>query len=92
MVIVSCVQGNLASPARIGNGPHDFDGLVAIERRYLDGDDILDFGELPPELVIQRPSSDCRLQVEADDGKDRGDGARMVQKLRSALVLEIGET
>ena len=61
VVIVSCVQGDLASPARIGNGPHDVNGLIAIERRYLDGDHILDLGELPPELV--RPIAFLRLQA-----------------------------
>src|SRR5436309_16025631 len=41
VIIVSGVQRDLASPAGISNGPDNFDGLIAIEGSYLDGDYIL---------------------------------------------------
>ena len=86
MVIVSGVQRNLLSPAGIGNGPDNFDGLIAIKGRYLYGHDILDVGEAPPEIVMQESSSDCRLQVKTDYRNDRSDGLGMVQKLCNALI------
>src|SRR5947208_3348568 len=50
---------------------------VAIERRDLDGDDIVDQREAPPELGAEDDTTDCRLQIKSDQRNFAGDRLAM---------------
>jgi hypothetical protein len=57
----------------LGDGVDDIERLVAVEGRDLDGDDILDFGELLPKRAREHFSAHGGLEVKTDDRDDFGD-------------------
>ena len=78
--------------ARVGHRAHHVQRLVAIERRDLDRDDVLDLGQPPPEREPQHPSADRRLEVEPDDRDHLGHPAavgddRVIARSRHAPRL-----
>src|SRR5436305_1220833 len=75
VVIVAGVQRNLFAPATIDNCANHIDSLVSVEWRDLNGNNILDFGELPPEFVTQNTPSDGWLKVKANHWGDCGNRA-----------------
>src|SRR5258706_6115489 len=50
VVIIAGVERDVVA-RRFGNGAHDIERLISVERGDLDGDDILDFAEFSPERV-----------------------------------------
>ena len=80
VVVVAGVERDVVA-ARLGHGADDVERLVAVERRDLDGDDVLDLGEPPPERERQHAAAHRRLQVEAHDRQDLGDGAAVGDQL-----------
>ena len=71
VVVVAGVERDVVA-AGLGDGADHVERLVAVERRHLDGDHVLDLGEPPPERVRQHAPADGRLQVEADQRDDLG--------------------
>jgi len=61
--------------------------LVAVERGNLDGNDVLDFGELPPKPVGKHPAAHGWLQVEAKDGENASNLPAMSDQRRVVQVL-----
>src|SRR4029434_8328182 len=80
IVVISGVESDVVA-ARFDNSPDHIERLVSIEWSDLNGNEILDFRELPPECIGQRPAAGGGLQIEADDGDDFSDGAAMSQQL-----------
>ena len=78
-VIVAGVQRDVASG--FGYGSHNIDGLIAIERRHLDRDHILDVYELAPECVRENAPADTRLEIETEYRKDLCDRADMSDQI-----------
>ena len=75
VVVVAGVERDAVFGAGLDDAAHDVERAVAVERRDLDRDDVLDRGEAGPER--ERPASqaaDGRLQVEADQRDRVGDG------------------
>ena len=48
VVVVAGVEGDVIA-AGFHDGAHDVEGLIAVERGHLDGDDVFDLGEATPE-------------------------------------------
>ena len=67
VVVIACVDRDLAGSSTLGHRTHHVDRLVAMEGRYLDRDYIVDLGEASPEAVGKHSASDGWLQVEADN-------------------------
>ncbi len=65
VVVVPRVEGDVVAPGLRDRADH-VERLVAIERRDLDGCDVLQLCEPPPERVRQRPAAHRRLKVETD--------------------------
>src|SRR5438034_3780069 len=63
VVVVAGVEGDVVAPG-VGNGANHVDRLVAIERRHLDRDDVLDLGESTPEGIWQDAPADGGLEIE----------------------------
>src|ERR1051326_952915 len=81
MVIVTRVQRHPARPPRIGYRAHNVLCRVAIEWRDLDGDQIVELGQSPPEVVAERAATNSGLQIEAKEGKHLGHAATMFDEL-----------
>ena len=87
VVVVAGVERDVVAPG-LGDGPDDVERLVAVERRDLDRDDVLDLGEAPPERVRQQPAAHRGLEVEADERDDLGDGAAVGDE---RVVVRVGQ-
>ena len=70
VVVVAGVQRHAVFGAGGDHAAHDVERAVAVERRHLDGDHVVDGGEAAPELRRQRDAADRGLQVEADQRND----------------------
>jgi len=79
VVIVAGVEGDVAPG--FGDGAHHVESLVAVERRHLDCQHVVDLGELLPEFVRQRAAADAGLKVESDDRHDFRHGAAVFEHL-----------
>ena len=90
VVVVAGIERDIVAPL-VGHGTNDVDRLIAIEGRDLDGPDIRQLGEPPPERIAQHPSANCGLQIEAEDGHDFGELAAMGQELALGLALPFAE-
>src|SRR4030095_10941377 len=55
-------------------GTHHVESLVAVKARNLDGHDVFDLREPPPERIRQHLATDGRLKIEADERNDVRDG------------------
>src|SRR5579884_2123807 len=74
VIVIAGVQGNILA-AGLGDGTNNIEGLVAIERRDLDGHHALNFEELPPEAIRQKTAADSGLKIKTHDRQHLGDGA-----------------
>ena len=86
-IVVSRVERDVVAPG-IDDRPDDVEGLIAVERRNLDGDDGGYLGKSAPERVRQRPAAHRRLQVEADE-RDAGADGRAVRHEPSSSASAI---
>src|SRR5215468_3971184 len=66
VVIIAGIQSNLVGAARVGDGAHDINRVIAVEWCNLHRNHILDLGKLPPEFVGKESASDCGLQIETN--------------------------
>src|SRR5215472_17033393 len=89
VVVVTGIQGDVA--AGFGDSAYDIEGLVAVERRDFDGDDVFDLRELAPEFVGENAAADGRLQIETNNRQNLRHTAGMSEKLYVARILESGE-
>ena len=90
VVVVAGVESDVAS--RVGDAAEHVERLIAVERSDFDSDDIFDFRETAPEGVRKNAAADSGLQVEANDGNDLRDGARVGKELGVRCIFERGET
>ena len=91
VVVVAGVDGDPVLRPRLHDAAHDVEGAVAVERRGLDGDRVVDPGEPPPEPGGERPAADRRLEVEPDQRDFVGDPAAMRDQLVFRSVPHRGE-
>src|SRR6266851_9511462 len=87
MVIIAGVQGDLVGATRVRYRPHHIEGLIAVERRNLYGDNVLDFCQLAPKLVRQDASANTALQIKPDHRNNRGNRAGMIEQRSKGLVM-----
>jgi hypothetical protein len=80
VVVISSVESDVIAPC-FNDGSNHVQRLVPIKGGDLDGGNILNLSELPPERVRQRPAASSRLQVKADHGKNSGNGAAVSEQL-----------
>ena len=66
VVVVAGVERDALLGARRDHAADDVERAVAVERRDLDRDDVVDRGEAGPERGAEVEPADRRLQVEAD--------------------------
>src|SRR5437868_15247292 len=66
VVVVAGIKRYPIERACGGDAAQHVESAVAIERRDLDGDDIVDQRESPPELSTEDDTADCRLQIKPD--------------------------
>ena len=91
MVVVAGVERDPLLGARRDHAADDVERAIAVERRDLDRDDVVERGEARPERRRQIEAADRRLQVEADQRQLDGDGGAMVDDLLLARALPGGE-
>src|SRR6202030_1195623 len=77
VVVVAGVERDFRGASGLYHCAHDIQRLIAVERRDFNSDDILDFRELAPKRVRQRPPAHAGLEVEADDWNRVCDGPRV---------------
>ena len=76
MVVVAGIESNVA-PASLGHCAHHVDGVVTVERRDFDRDNIFQFNEAPPKGEREHPATDRGLEIKADQRNDFSDGSAM---------------
>src|SRR5262245_12282035 len=91
VVVVARVERDVIAADFRDSADH-IERLVAIERRDLDGDDVLDPGKAPPERVRQHASAHRRLKVEAEQREDFGNAATVVKQFVLARVAKRTKT
>ena len=77
VVVVAGVERDAVERARRRHAAQHVERAVAVERRDLDGDDVVDGGEAAPEIGAEDDAADRRLQVEADQRNFARDGLAM---------------
>ena len=82
VVVVAGVERDPVLRARGRDAVHDVERAVAVERRDLDPDDVLDRGEALPEVAREQHAADRGLQVEADDRQLVGERAAVREHRR----------
>ncbi len=87
MVIIAGVQGDLVGATGVRYRPHHIERLIAVERRNLYGDNVLDFDQLAPKLVRQDASANTTLQIKPDHRNNRGNRAGMIEQRGKGLVM-----
>ena len=87
VVVVAGVERDAVGGAGLDHAAHDVEGAVAVERRDLDRDHVLDRREAAPERHRQHDAADGRLQVEADQRNLPRDRLRVRDQLVLARAL-----
>ena len=83
MVVIAGIERNAVKRAGGRDAAQHVERPIAVERRDLDGDDIVDRGKAPPEIRAEDDAADRRLQIEAD----QRDLARDRLAMRDDLVF-----
>ncbi len=91
VIVIPGIERDALGGAGLDHAAHHVERAVAIERRDLDRDDVLDLGEAPPERHRQHQPADGRLQIEADQRDLACHRLRMCDQLVLARALERGE-
>ncbi len=68
VVVVAGVKSDFGAALAVRNRAQHLHGLIPVERRHLDGDNRLDLDKAFPELGVEWPSANGRLQIETYDG------------------------
>ena len=90
VVIIARVERDV-SPAAVFDRVDDIECLVAVERRDLDGDDVVNFGEFLPKRAWEHFSAHGGLEVKSDDGDDLRDFAAVSDHFGLGGRFEGGE-
>ena len=91
VVVIAGVERDAVERAGRGYAAQHIQRAVAIERRDLDGDDVVDRREAPPERHRQHQAAHGGLQVEADERYLARDRLRVRDQLVLARALKRGE-
>ena len=91
VVVVAGVEGDALGGAGLGDAVDDVERRVAVERRDLDADHVLDRGEPPPEAARELDAADRGLEVEADHGHLLGHRLAVGDQCVLALSLQGGQ-
>ena len=91
MVVVAGIERDAVGGAGLDHAAHHVERAVAVERRDLDRDHVLDRREAPPERHRQHDAADGGLQIEADQRNFARDRLRMRDQLVLARALHGGE-
>ncbi len=87
MIVVARVERDAALGLRRDHAAHDIQGAITVERRHLDGDNVIDSGKAAPEFRRQQNAADRRLQIKADKGNAIGNRLAMGDQLILAGTL-----
>src|SRR5882724_5770985 len=66
MVVIAGIERDAVERTGGGDTAQHVEGAVAIERRDLDGDDVVDCCKTPPEIRAQDDAADRRLKIKAN--------------------------
>src|SRR5712664_2946320 len=66
MVVIAGIERDAVERTGGGDTAQHVEGAVTIERRDLDGDDVVDSRETPPEIRAEDDAADGRLQIKAN--------------------------
>ena len=66
VVVIAGIERDAVERARGGDAAQHVERAVAVERRDLDGDDVVDGGKAPPEIGTEDHAADRRLQIKSD--------------------------
>src|SRR5687768_12890084 len=91
VVVVARVQRYFVFSTAFGECTHDVEGLVPVEGGDFYRHHARNLEERAPELVLEANSPDSRLQVEAENWNDAGDGATVRHELAHRRILECRE-
>ena len=91
MIVVAGIERDPLGGARLHHAAHHVERAIAIERRDLDGDHVLDGRKAAPERHRQDETADGGLQVEPDQRNFARDRLRMRDQFVLARALERGE-
>ena len=91
VVVVAGIERDAVERAGSGDAAQHVERAIAVERRDLDGDDIVDRGKAPPEIRAQDHAADRRLQIEADQRNFARDRLAMGDDLVLAGRFHRGE-
>ncbi len=91
VVVVAAIERDAVGGAGLDHAAHDVEGAVAVERRDLDRDDVLDGREAAPERHRQHQPADGGLQIEADQRNLARDRLGVRDQLVLARALERGK-
>ena len=80
VVVIAGIDGDPLLGAGLDDAAHHVERAVAVERRGLDRDRVVDPGEAPPEPGRQHPPADRRLEVEPDQRDLAGDQAAVLDQ------------
>ncbi len=87
VVVVAGVQRHPVLRAGSDDAANHIERAVAVERRHLDRDHVVDCREAAPELGRQRDAAHRRLQVEAHQRDLRGDCGAVIDQLIDRCAL-----
>ena len=87
----STMLSSLPVTTAIGDGADYVDGLIPVEWRHLDTDDVRNFGELSPELVGEHAATNGGLQIETNHGKNLRDGPNVFDQLARVRIRQRGQ-
>ena len=87
VIVVAGVEGDAILGACRHDAADHVERAVAVERRHLDGHDVVDGGEAAPEFHGQRDAPHRGLQVEADQRDHPGDGFAVLDQFVERGVL-----
>ena len=91
VVVVAGVERDALLGVGLGNAEGDVERAIAVERRDLDRDHVVDRREPAPEGARQRNAAHRRLQVEADQRHLVGDRRAVLDQLVLVRALERSE-
>jgi len=87
-VVVAGVERDLSGASHLGDGAHDVERPVPIERRDLDRHGIRNRGQAMPEGAREHSPADRRLQVEADQRNLARDAVAVLDELGDRSVAK----
>src|SRR5690242_4101700 len=91
VVVIACIECDLLCATGLHNRTNHIKCLVSVERRDLDGHNVIDLRELPPEFEGQNTSAYRWLQIKTNDRQHRSYFPCVLQKLGNGFMFEVGQ-